>query len=68
MSRQPIFDRQQARKRAEINFGPWAARLAWLTQSRLLEERRALRYDTIECSCGRHNLNDPPFDGFCDND
>ena len=40
-----VFEQQQARKRAEIDYGPWPARLAWLKKSRLVEERRALRYN-----------------------
>lgn len=39
------YETQQARKRAEIDYGPWPARLAWLKKSRLVEERRALRYN-----------------------
>lgn len=40
-----VYEAQQARKRAEVDYGPWPMRLAWLNQSRLVEERRALRYD-----------------------
>jgi hypothetical protein len=58
------FERQQARKRAEIHFGPWALRLEWISKSRLIEERRLAN---LYCGCGRHTLDEPPFDGLCDN-
>lgn len=44
MSQQPIYNRQQARKRAEVDFGPWASRLTWILKSNLIAERRALRF------------------------
>lgn len=45
---QETFERQEARKRAEICYGPWELRLQWIAQSSLVEERRAMRYDDSE--------------------
>lgn len=39
------YEAQQARKRNEIDYGPWDVRRDWIVRSRLTEERRAIRFE-----------------------